>query len=139
MYVLQSRASRSRCSISGTWYGTCQHPTDYIIIGTGSVSRVKTLCEQGLPPYTCYEQSNAFKRRRRRRSTVSPSNVDPLRSNTLRGTRSARSGLGQRTFCSSALNRKSCHAAVSVMLEQHGGCCRKMDRDESYLARCCTR
>ena len=36
-------------------------------------------------------------RRRRRRSAVSPWNVDPLRSTTLRGIRSARS-VGQRSF-----------------------------------------
>ena len=48
---------------------------------------------------TCYKQSNALLlRRRRRRSAVSRWNVDPLRSNTLRGNRSARSGLGQRSF-----------------------------------------
>ena len=48
---------------------------------------------------TCDNQSNAFLlRRRRRRSAVSPWNVDPLRSTTLRGVRSARSGLGQRSF-----------------------------------------
>ena len=47
---------------------------------------------------TCYKQSNAFLLRRRRRSAVSPWNVDPLRSTTLRGIRSARSGLGQRSF-----------------------------------------
>ena len=40
--------------------------------------------------------------------------MDPLRSTTLRGIRSARSGLGQRSFRSSALNRKSCHVSVSV-------------------------
>ena len=74
---------------------------------------------------TCYKQSNAFlMRRRRRRSAVSPWNVDPLRSTTLRGIRSERSGLGQRSFRSSALKRKSCHASVSVMLEKRGGRCR---------------
>ena len=52
MYVLQSRASRSRCSIPGTWYGTCKHPTDYKSEVRGSVSRVKTPCEQGLPHCT---------------------------------------------------------------------------------------
>ena len=62
--------------------------------------------------------------RRRRRRAVSPLNVDPLRSTTLRGIRSALSGLGQRSFRSSALNRKSCHASVSVMLEKRGGRCR---------------
>ena len=71
--------------------------------------------------------------RRRRRSAVSPWNVDPLRSTTLRGIRSARSGLGQRSFRSSALNRKSCHASVSVMSEKRGRCCPQMDRYESYL------
>ena len=65
-------------------------------------------------PGTCYKQSNAFlQRRRRRRSAVSPWNVDPLQSTTRRGIRSARSGLGQRSFRSSALHRKSCHASVS--------------------------
>ena len=47
---------------------------------------------------TCYKQSNAFLLRRRRRSAVSPWDVDPLRSTTLRGIRSARSRLGQRSF-----------------------------------------
>ena len=76
---------------------------------------------------TCYKQSNAFLlRRRRRRSAVSPWNVGPLRSNTLRGIRSARSGLGQRSFRSSAsaLHRTSCHASISAMLEKRGGRCR---------------
>ena len=48
---------------------------------------------------TCYKQSNAsLMRRRRRRSAVSPWNVDPLRSTPLRGIRSARSGVGLRSF-----------------------------------------
>ena len=38
--------------IPGTWYGTCKHPTDYKSEVRGSVSRVKTPCEQGLPHYT---------------------------------------------------------------------------------------
>ena len=62
--------------------------------------------------------------RRRRRSAVFPWNVDPLRSTTLRGIRSARSALGQRSFRSSALHRSSCHASVSVMLEKRSGRCR---------------
>ena len=69
------------------------------IRGTGvCLSRVKTPCEQGLPQYTCYKQSNAFLMRRRRRSAVSTWNVDRLRNTTLRGIRSARNGLGQRSF-----------------------------------------
>ena len=63
-------------------------------------------------------------RRRRTRSAVSPWNVDRLRSTTLRGIRSARSGSGQRSFRSSALKRKSCQVSVSVMLEKRGGRCR---------------
>ena len=69
---------------------------------------------------TCYKQSNAFLlRRRRRRSAVSPWNVDPLRSTTLRGIRRERVSAP-----SSALHRKSRHAPVSVMLEKRGGRCR---------------
>ena len=64
-------------------------------------------------------------RRSRRLSAVSPGIVDPLPSTTtLRGIRSARGGLGQRRFRSSALHGKSYHASVSVMLEKHGGRCR---------------
>ena len=56
MYVLQSRASRSRRSIH-TWYsvpGTVHASTKQTIQirGTGSVSRVKTHCDQGLPHCT---------------------------------------------------------------------------------------
>ena len=43
MYVLQSRASRSRCSIPGTWYGTCKHPTDYTNQRYGGLSRAYKL------------------------------------------------------------------------------------------------
>ena len=39
LYVLQSRASRSRCSIPGAWYGTCKHPTDYTNQRYGGLSR----------------------------------------------------------------------------------------------------
>ena len=42
---------------------------------------------------TCYKQSNAFLQRRRKAKRSFP--MDPLRSTTLRGIRSARSGLGQ--------------------------------------------
>ena len=126
MYVLQSRASRSRCSIPGTWYGTCKHPTDYTNQRYGGLSRAQKLFvnRDYLIARTCYKQSNAFLMRRRRRSAVSPWNVDPLRSITLRGIRSARSGLGQKSFRSSTLHRKSCQASVSVMLEKRGGRCR---------------
>ena len=122
LYVLQSRHSRSRCGIPGTRY--MQAPNRLQIRGMGVCLARKTPYEQGLPHSTCYKQSNAFLMRRRRRSTVSPWNVDLFRSTTLRVIRSASSGLGQRSFRSSALNRKSCHASVSVMLENRCGCCR---------------
>ena len=116
---------RSRCSIPGTWYSA--HPSTKQATASevrGSVSRGKNLVGSyylitGV--YTCYKQSNAYlMRRRRRRSAVSPWNVDPLRSTTLRGIRSARRSRGK----SSALNRKSYHASFSVMFEKRGGCCR---------------
>ena len=56
MYVLQSRASRSRCSIPGTWYFEVRYMQApnrlYKSEVRGSVSRVRTLCEQGLPHCT---------------------------------------------------------------------------------------
>ena len=58
MHVLQSRASRSRCSIPGTWYGTCKHLTPYKSEVRGSVSCVKTPCEQGLPHCTYVLQAD---------------------------------------------------------------------------------
>ena len=42
----------ARCNIPGTWYSTCKHPTDYKSGIRGSVSRLKTPCEQGLPHCT---------------------------------------------------------------------------------------
>ena len=106
----------------------------------GSVSRVQTpLSRDYLIARTCCKQSNAFLMRRRRRSAVSPWNVDPLRSTTLRAIRSARSGLGQRSFRSSALHRKSCRASVSVCWRSAVAAVAQMDRYEPYLARCGTR
>ena len=120
--VVRTPVSSLSFQVQHTWYG--KHPTDYKSEVRGSVSRVKTPCEHGLPHYTCYKRSNAFLMRWRRRCAVSPWNVDPLRSTTLRGIRSARSGLGQRSFRSSDLNRKPCQASVSVMLEKRRGRCR---------------
>ena len=58
--------------------------------------------------------------RRRRRSAVSPRNVDPLRSTTYCGIRSTRKHRGN----SFALNQQSCPASLSVTLVKLGGCCR---------------
>ena len=147
MYVLQSRASRSRCSIPGisgwvdlltspapaaraafatgawveskhdmypihTWKcGSLSfiftHPPEdekrkkrkaYLVPGAVHAGTQQTIQIRGtgvscaykllvsrdyLIARTCYKQSNAFLlRRRRRRSAVSPWNVDPLRSTT---------------------------------------------------------
>ena len=62
--------------------------------------RIKTPCEQGLPHCTYVLQAeqrlpHATEEKAKR---ISAWNVDPLRSTTLRGIRSARSGLGQRSF-----------------------------------------
>ena len=98
--------------VPGTVHASAQYTTESEV--RGSVSRGKTSCEQGLPHYTYYKQSNAFlMRRRTRRSAVSPWNVDPLRSTTLHGIHSARI------------------LAVAAVAQ--------MDRDESCLARCGTR
>ena len=111
------------CLVTGTVHASTQQTTNQRY---GGVSRASKLLVGGdyLAAHTCYKQSNAFLLRRRRRSAFSPWKVDPLRSTTLRGIRSARSGLGQRSGTSSALHRKSCHALVSVVLEKSGGRCR---------------
>ena len=86
----------------------------------GSVSRVRTPCEQGLPHYTyVLEAEQRLPHATEKAKRSSPWNVDPLRSTTRRS-----SGLGRRSFRSSALHRKSRHASVSLMLEKRGGRCR---------------
>ena len=66
----------------------------------GSVSRVKTPCEQGLPHCTYVLQAEqrlpSATEEKAKRSF--PMERDPLPSTTLRVIRSARSGLGQRSF-----------------------------------------
>ena len=88
----------------------------------GSVPRGKNPCQQLLPQYRCLQVLQAEQRvphaTGKKRSF--PWNVDPLRSTTLRGIRNARTSRGK----SSALNGKSYHASVSVMLEKRGGWCR---------------
>ena len=110
--------------VPGTVHSSTQHILQ--IRGTGVCLAPKNsfVSRDYLIARTCYKQSNAFLMRRTRRSAVSPWNVDPLRSTTLRGIRSVRGGLGLRSFRSSALHRKSCHASVSVMLEKRAGRCR---------------
>ena len=98
-----------------------KHPTDYGIRGTGVCFARETPCEQGLPHCTCCKQSNAsLMCRRRRRSAVSPRNVDPLRSTTYCGIRSTRKHRGN----SFALSQQSCPASLLVTLVKLGGCCR---------------
>ena len=92
--ALQSRASRSRSSIPGAWYGTCKHPTDYKSDVRGSVSRVKTPCEQRLLDQTLQAEQRLPHATEEKAKRIFPCNVDPLRSATLRGIRNARSGLG---------------------------------------------
>ena len=80
LYVLQCRASRSRCSIPGTWYGTCKHPTDYAnqrYTGVCLARKKLIVSRDYLITRTCYKQSNAFLMRRRRRSAVFPMERGP--------------------------------------------------------------
>ena len=94
-------------------YGVCLARRNSLRAGTTSL-RCITSREQRRLPHATEKAKRSF-----------PWNVDPLRSTTLvRGLRSARSGLGQRSFRSSVQNRKSCHALVSVMLEKRGDGCR---------------
>ena len=95
----------------------------------GSVSRAKTPCEQRLPHYTYVLQAeqrlpHATEEKAKRSF---PMERGPTASTTLRGIRSALSGIGQRSFRSSALNRTICHASVSGMLEKRDGRCRTDD------------
>ena len=128
----RTRTTRGSCSpvpraaylVPGTRYIPAQKQATASEV-RGSVSRGKNIVSSSYylitGVYRCYKQGNAYlMRRRRRRSAVSPWNMDPLRRTTLRGIRSARRNRGK----SSALNRKSCHASVLVMLEKRCGCCR---------------
>ena len=90
-----------------------------------SVFRVKTPCEQGLPHCTHVlqaEQRLPHATEKAKRSF--PHGTWIIAKNHPAWSPQCTQGLGQRSFRSSALNRKSCHASVSVMLEQRGGCCR---------------
>ena len=100
-----------------TWYLVryLQAPKRLQIRGTGSVSRVKNPYEQGLPHYTYVLQAEQRLPHATEKATRSfPMERGPIAKHTLREIRSARSGLGQRSFRSSALNRKSCHACFSL-------------------------
>ena len=108
-----------------------------------SVLRVKTPCEQGLPHCTYVLQAEqrlpSATEEKAKRSF--PMERDPLPSTTLRVIRSARSGLGQRSFRSFL-----CPTPKVTPRSSLGDCCRsavaavaQMDRYEFYLARCGTR
>ena len=115
--VLQSRASRSRCSIPGTWYGTCKHPTNYKSEARGSVSRVKTPCEQGLPHCTYVlqaEQRLPHATEEKVKRSFPMERGPTAKHHRAWNPQCTQTGLGQRSFRSSALNRKSCHVSVSV-------------------------
>ena len=91
----------------------------------GSVPRVKTPCEQGLLHCTYVLQAEQrLPHARRRRSAISPWNVDPLRSTTLRGIRSARSGLGRGVSTPLPQTESPATLQSQVMMEKRGGRCR---------------
>ena len=127
MYVLQSRASRFRCSIylvPSTVHASTQNTIQ--IRGTGvCLARKKTPCEQGLPhctyvlqaeqrlPHATEKAKRSFLMERGPTAKHHPA-CNPQRTQWFRA----------ESFRSSALNQKSCHASVSLMLEKRSGRCR---------------
>ena len=94
----------------------------------GSVSRVKTPCEQGLPHYTYVllgEQRLPSSATEEKAKRSFPMERGPTAKHhpawNPQCTQWFRAG---KRFRSPALHRKSCHASVSVMLEKRGGRCR---------------
>ena len=90
----------------------------------GSVSCVKTPCEQGLPHCTYELQAeqrlpHATEEKAKRSF---PMEREPTAKHHPAWNPQCKQRLGQRSFCSSALHRKSCHVSVSVMLEKRCGC-----------------
>ena len=132
LYVLEV-SSLSLFQVQLTWYLVPVHANTQQAAESevrGSVWRVKTPCGQGLPHYVVVLQaeqrlSREEKAKRsfpmERGSTAkhhpawNPQCTQWFRAEefSLRGIRSARSGLGQRSFRSSALHRKSCFSPVS--------------------------
>ena len=91
----------------------------------GSVSRVKTPCEQG-PPHCTHvlqaEQRLPHATEKGKRSF--PMERGPTAKHHPAWNPQCTQCLGQRSSRPSTLHRKSCHASVSVMLEKHGDRCR---------------
>ena len=104
--------------LPGIWYGMQAPNRLHKIRGTGVCLARRNCFKQGLPHCTYVLQAEQrlphATEEKAKRSLPIPCNVDPLRSTTLRGIRSARSGLGQRSFRPSALHRKLCHACFSL-------------------------
>ena len=90
----------------------------------GSVSRVKTPCEQGLPHCTSYvlqaEQRLPHATEEKAKRSF-PVERGPTAKPHPVWNPQCTQWLGQRSLRSSVLHRKSCHASVSVMLEKRGG------------------
>ena len=92
----------------------------------GSVSRVKSPCEQGLPHCTYVLQaeqrlSHATEEKVKRSF---PMERGPTAKHHPGWNLQCTQWFRAESFRSSALHRKSCHASVSVMLEKRGGRCR---------------
>ena len=91
----------------------------------GSVSRVKTPCEQGLPHCTYVlqaEQRLPHATKKAKRSY--PMERGPTAKHHPAWNPQFTQWFRAEERNSSALHRKSCHASVSVMLEKRGGRCR---------------
>ena len=90
------------------------------------VARVKTPCEPGLPHCTYVRQAeqrlpHATEEKAKRRF---PMERGPTAKHHPAWNPQCTQWFRQRSFRSSALHRKSCHASVPVMLEKRGGRCR---------------
>ena len=99
--------------VPGTVHASTQHNSLYKSEVRGSVSRVKTPCEQGLPHCTYVlqaEQRLPHATEKAKRSF--PMERGPTAKRHPAWNPQCTQWLGQRSFRSSALHRKSCHASV---------------------------
>ena len=139
--VVRTPVSSLSFQVQHTWYLVryMQAPNrPYKSEVRGSVSRVKTPCEQGLPHCTYVLQAeqrlpHATEEKAKRSF---PMERGPTAKRHPAWNPQRTQWFGQRSFRSSALHRKSCHASVPVMLENAVAAVAQMDRYEPYLARC---
>ena len=127
--VVRTPVSSLSFQVQHTWYLVrhMQAPNRlYKSKVRGSVSRVKSPCEQGLPHCTYVLRAeqrlpHATEEKAKRRF---PMERGPTAKHHPAWNPQCTQWFRQRSFRSSALHRTSCHASVPVMLEKRGGRCR---------------